>query len=237
MAVIPSVEKRTEEVSESDAGQVEIFSPSVSAADEPTAAPDEMEPEPAPVLVDFDALCAENQDVIGWLYCPDTPIHYPVVQTTDNEFYLHRLLDGRKNSAGTLFMDYRNAGDLSDWNSVIYGHNMINDSMFGSLTDFKRQEYFEEHPKMYLLTPERNFSITLLAGFTTAADDELYSTFTPSGEEQRRLVNKWLEASDFYAGIDPAEEDVFITLSTCSYEYDNARYVLVGVLRELGTAR
>ena len=50
-------------------------------------------------------------------------------------------------------------------------------------------------------------------------------------------MNKWLEASDFYAGIDPAEEDVFITLSTCSYEYDNARYVLVGVLRELGTAR
>ena len=89
-----------------------------------------------PIQVDFDVLSKENQDVIGWLYCPDTSINYPVVQAADNEYYLHRLLDDSKNAAGTLFMDYRNSADLSDWNSVIYGHNMKNGSMFGSLPDY-----------------------------------------------------------------------------------------------------
>ena len=109
-----------------------------------------------PIQVDFDALFAKSQDIIGWLYCPDTPINYPVVQAADNEYYLHRLLDDRNNSGGTLFVDYRNSSDLSDWNSIIYGHNMRNDSMFGSLTDYKSQSYFDAHPEIFLLTPERN---------------------------------------------------------------------------------
>lgn len=190
----------------------------------------------APIQVDFDALCGKYPDVAAWLYCPDSPINYPVVQSEDNAYYLHRLLDGRKNSAGTLFMDYRNSPDLSDWNCIIYGHNMTNDSMFGTLTDYKSQAYFEAHPEMYLLTPERSFAITLMAGFTAAANDELYSAFSPDESERERLVNDWLAASDFYAGITPDEGDRLITLSTCSYEYDNARYVLVGILQELRTA-
>ena len=182
------------------------------------------------IEVDFDILCAQNQDVVAWIYCPDTPINYPIVQTSDNEFYLNHLLNGSNNSAGTLFMDYRNAEDLSDWNSVIYGHNMKNDSMFGTLSNYKEQSYFESHPVIYLLTQEQNYKINVLAGFVTPAISELYSAFNPNEEEKASFIKSWLNASDFNSGICPALESRLITLSTCSYEYNDARYVLVGVL-------
>ena len=129
--------------------------------------------ETPPIRVDFDALREKNDDVVAWIYCPDTPINYPVVQAADNEAYLHRLLDGSKNSAGTLFMDFRNSSDFSDWNSVIYGHNMKNGSMFGTLMDYKTQSYFDAHPKVFLLTPEQDYVVKIVAGFVTPADAEI----------------------------------------------------------------
>lgn len=186
-----------------------------------------------PIEVDFDVLCKENQNVVGWLYCPDTPINYPVVQAADNDFYLHRLLDGSYNAAGSLFMDYRNSADFSDWNSVIYGHNMRYDSMFGTLPDYKAQSYFEAHPVIFLLTPEQNYKINLLAGFVTPANAGLYSAFNPSEGKRASFVEKWMNASDFDSASVPVPGCKFITLSTCSYEYSNARYVVVGILEEV----
>lgn len=190
-----------------------------------------------PLQVDFDALYAENQDVIAWLYCPDTPINYPVVQAADNDYYLRRLLDGSRNIAGTLFLDYRNTSDLSDWNCVIYGHNMNNGSMFGSLADYQSQSYFEAHPEIFLLTPEQNYVVELIAGYTTPANAALYTAFSPTESEKARFVESWLSASDFVSETVPAAEDHFITFSTCSHAYDNARYVLTGILRESGGNR
>ena len=215
MAVVPAPERTDAETPEPTAGETEVA---------------------APIQVDFDALRAENPDVIGWLYCPDTPINYPVVQGTDNAFYLHRRLDGSKNSAGTLFMDYRNADDGSEWNSVIYGHNMNNGSMFGTLTDYEAQAYFDAHPELYWLTPERNYVIQLAAGFTTAADAELYTAFCPEEAERAHMIETWLADSDFVSGIVPEPRDQLVTCSTCAYDYQNARYVLIGVLKELGKA-
>ena len=184
----------------------------------------------APIEVDFEALQTENPDVVAWIYCPDTPIHYPVVQGEDNEYYLHRLLDGKSNAAGTLFMDWRNEADFSHWNSVIYGHNMKNNTMFGTLTDYKKQAYFDAHPQMYLLTPDENYLINLVAGFVTPADGDVYNALYPEDEEKEQLIESWLKASNFDSGYEPSVEDQFITLSTCSYEYNNARYVLIGTL-------
>ena len=212
MAVVPSP-------------QPSVAEPQETLIHEPT--------ERAPICVDFDALLAANQDVVAWLYSPDTPINYPVAQAEDNAYYLHRLPDGRRNSAGTLFMDYRNAGDLTDWNSVIYGHNMNNDSMFGTLTDYSSQAYFEAHPKLYLLTPEKDYVIRVVAGFTVPADAELYTAFNPDEAEKTRLTENWLAASNFVSDTIPTAEDHLITLSTCAYQFEDARYVLVGVLEEL----
>ena len=180
-------------------------------------------PVSVPIQIDFDTLCNKNQDVVAWIYCPDTPINYPIVQASDNEYYLRRLLDGSYNTAGTLFIDYRNAADLSDWNSIIYGHNLKHEAMFGSLPNYEAQSYYEAHPQLFLLTPEHDYVIELLAGFTTSADDEIYNGFSADKDARTRLLQSWLNSSDFISNIEYTAEQQLITLSTCSYQYHTAR--------------
>lgn len=188
--------------------------------------------ETAPIAVDFDALWETNQDVVGWLYCEDTPINLPLVQAEDNDYYLHRLMDGTYNSAGTLFVDCRNAGDFSDKNTILYGHNMKNKEMFGTLSNYRGQSYYEAHPIMWLLTPEETFQVALIAGYVTASDSKIYS-FGLTEEDVSALVEESIKQSTFQSGFQAAQADRYVTLSTCSYEYDNARYVLIGCLRSL----
>ena len=88
-----------------------------------------------PAFIDFDNLYEMSENAVAWLYCPDTEINYVIAQADNNDYYLHRLLNGTDASGGTLFMDYRNSDDLSDWNTVIYGHNMKNGTMFAMLLD------------------------------------------------------------------------------------------------------
>lgn len=195
---------------------------------EPATAPQET----APITVDFEKLILECADKVAWIYSPDTQINYPIVQAGDNEKYLRTLPDGTWNIAGTLFLDYRNSGDFSDRNSIVYGHNMKNDSMFGTLPDYQEQEYYEAHPSLYLLTPTADYRIDVLAGYVTSTASLVY-TIPQNENEQNSLIQTALSSSDFVADVEVTATDRLITLSTCSYESDNARYVLVGVLKEL----
>ncbi len=205
-----------------------------SQPSEETISEEETEPkETAPIAVDFDAVLADCSDVVGWLYCPDTPINYPVVQAGDNDYYLRRLLDGTWNSSGSIFMDYRCPSDFSGWNSILYGHNMKNDSMFGTLQEYKEQEYYDAHPVLYLLTPEKDYKIELLGGYTTPGTAEDTYGLPDTQEGRDELVAKARQQSTFQTDTEVNAEERLITLSTCAYEYDNARYVLVGVLRPL----
>ncbi len=183
----------------------------------------------SPIEVDFDTLLKKNGDIVGWLYCEDTPINLPVVQSSDNDHYLRRLLDGSWNTAGTLFVDCLNAADFSDVNTVIYGHNMKNKTMFGTLSYYREQSYFEEHPVMWLLTPNGDYKVELAAGYVTPTTSDVYS-FDQSEEEVLATVRQAVEGSTFTSGIEISDGDRFLTLSTCSYEYNNARYVLIGRL-------
>lgn len=186
-------------------------------------------PDAAPITVDFAVLAKTNEDIIGWLYSEGTPINLPVVRSADNKDYLRRLVDGSQNSAGTLFVDYRNAGDFSDSNTVIYGHNMKNREMFGTLSQYRKQAYFDAHPVMWLLTPQGDYRVEPVAGYVTQADSEVYA-FSRSGDAVFATVQQAMEKSDFRTDTTIAPGDRFLTLSTCSYEYDNARYVLIGKL-------
>ena len=98
--------------------------------------------------VDHEKLAEMNGDYRCWIYNPGTQIDYPVVQSEDNSHYLKRMFNGDRNSAGTLFIDYRNLPDFQDPNSLIYGHHMRNNSMFGTLTDYYVEGYYEAHPFM-----------------------------------------------------------------------------------------
>ena len=184
------------------------------------------------ITVDFDALLNACPDVVGWIYSPGTSINYPIVQSDDNDYYLHRLLDGSYNKGGTLFIDYYNQPDFSDWNTFLYGHNMHDGSMFGTLDNYRQKGYYEEHPVMYLLTPEKNYVIELAAGCTIPADSSVYRLLN-TVEERDALVYELSRSSSFKANVELDENDKLITFSTCVYDYDNARYVVVGALKEI----
>lgn len=187
------------------------------------------------VTVDFEALVASNDDVVAWIRCEDTLMNYPVVQSGDNSYYLRRMLNGKYNIAGTIFMDYRNAADLSDLNTIIYGHNMKNGSMFGSLLNYRDQSYYEAHPTLELHTPAGEYQLHAIAGFTTPADSEVYRFFE-SNEELKAYLKWAVSKSNFTSARSLEDVDRIVTLSTCSYAYDDARYVLIGALEKGGSA-
>lgn len=188
--------------------------------------------ETAPIEVDFEVLAETNKDIVGWLYCEDTPINLPVVQAADNAYYLDRMFDRTGNGSGTLFVDFRNAGDFSDNNTIIYGHNMKNKKMFGTLPDYKKQEFFDEHPVMWLLTPSADYKIELVAGIVTPMLSDVYAFDLPD-EDVLATVRQAMADSTFTSDVEVELGDRFVTLSTCSYEFENARYVLIGRLTAL----
>lgn len=206
-------------------------------ADEPT-----QEPRPSPAgtvskedesiwpTVDFFSLQEINPDVVGWLYCPDTPINYPIVQGQDNEYYLHRLFDRTPNQAGSLFLDCRNALDFSDSHTIVYGHHRKDGIMFSSLVEYEDPAYYQAHPELFLLTPTGNYTITLFAGYVAAADENAWQLDFPSEAEYLAWLQAAQARSCFQGPVAPAEEDRIITLSTCSYAFAQARFVLLGIL-------
>lgn len=185
--------------------------------------------ESAPISVDFEILKQVNKDIVGWIYSEDTPINYPVVQGKDNEKYIHSLINGKSGSAGTLFMDYRNDENLNDKNTIIYGHNMKNLTMFGTIQKYRKQSYYDSHKTMYYLTPEKTYKLELLSGFTTSINSDIYDLKTLD----QKKINTLKKQSDFISQIEPNEKDKFLTLSTCAYDYDNARYLLIGILVDI----
>ena len=186
----------------------------------------------APISVDFEALREVNPYVVGWIYCPDTPISYPIVQTANNTDYLRRGLDGVYRHGGTIFLDYRLEGDFSDYNSIIYGHNLLDSSMFGTLERYKDQSYYESHPTLYLLTPEQDYRVDLIAGLSLDARSVLYRT-EHTFETYRDFLSSVLSQSNFQSGRTTEGITRTLTLSTCSYSYDDARYIVVGTLTPL----
>lgn len=185
--------------------------------------------ETPPLTVDFDVLQQESPDVIAWLYSSDTPINLPVVQGKDNDYYLYHMVNGSENALGTLFADYRNDGHFQDRNTIIYGHNIKNGSMFGTLCNYKKQEHYDEHPVMWLLTRDRNYKVELYAGYVTSSSSEAFG-FVQYDEETQALYETAIEQSTFKADVKFQPGDRIVTLSTCSYEFNDARYVLQGKL-------
>lgn len=185
--------------------------------------------------VNFDKLSTLNPDFSAWLFCPDTNINYPVVQGEDNTFYLKHLYDKEKNPSGTLFIDAHNGTDFRDRNTVIYGHNMKDGTMFSTLSQYKSQDYYDTHKVMYLLTPRGNYALTLFAGYVTAVDDDAWQIDFANDSEYMGWISKAASRSTFQASdVRISESDRVITLSTCDYKFENARYVVVGKLEYLG---
>lgn len=185
------------------------------------------------ITVDFETLQQTNADIVGWLYSPGTAINYPVVKGKDNAYYLTHSFEMKDNNCGCLFIDADNTKDYEDQNTIIHGHHMKNGSMFASLLQYQRQSYYNQHPVIYLLTPGENYEIDLFAGFTTSATSEVYQKNFTSDESFDKLYYECMRRTTFNTFVDITESSRIITLSTCDYSYDDARYVVMGALKEI----
>ena len=183
--------------------------------------------------VDFDGLKSVNSDVIGWIYVPDTEINYQIVHTSDNDYYLDHLVDRTQNPAGAIFLDTRNPSDFSDLHSIIYGHHMKNGSMFAALKGYKKQDFFDGHKTGYLITQDAAYSIDFFAGHVANVEENAWQLDFDDAADFDNWIKSLKEISAFKSDIEPQYGDRIFTLSTCSYEFDDARFVLSGKLTKI----
>lgn len=180
--------------------------------------------EPDYITVDFKTLQAKYPDVVGWLYCANTGLNYPIVQTAEEggEYYLYRDIDGSSNKNGTVFLDWQCSSNFTSQNNLVYGHNMKTGRMFAPIVKYRDQSFYDAHPYMYLYTPNQLYKVNLFAGMVTPHDSAVYSYSLSSDYIKECIAN-----STFKSSVGTPTGNI-LTLSTCTYDFDNARYVVMG---------
>ena len=168
-------------------------------------------------------------DAIGWLYIPDSSINYPIMQSDDNDYYLSHAYDGSYLKAGSVFLDHRCENRFMNPINIVYAHNMNNGSMFAGLLSFADSAYFGSHRYGWLATPENVYRVDFFSCARTDWHDELY--------DGSLSVTDWIPHIEHLSVVcremEYSENDRFISLSTCSYEFQNARTILTGKLVEM----
>lgn len=167
-------------------------------------------------------------DALGWLYIPNTAISYPVMQSDDNDYYLSHAYDGSYLKAGSVFLDYRCESRFMNPINIVYAHNMQNGSMFAGVLSFTDPSYLDSHRYGWLATPETVYRIDFFSCARADWHDELYNGSSPISEWIPRIYDKSVVSRE----MTYSDEDRFISLSTCSYEFQNARTILTGKLTE-----
>lgn len=182
-------------------------------------------------VVDWKALKKVNPDVQGWLYQKGTVINYPVVQGTDNDTYLHTRFDKQWSGGGTLFVDCRLEKDFKGFNSIIYGHHMKDGSMFRSIRGYTKEDgYYDKHKTLELATPHGNYHLVVFSAFITKATDEDTYKMTYDEAEKQAYIDQAWERSELPItknSVDVTKNDRLVTLSTCAYDYEEARYIVM----------
>ncbi len=202
----------------------------------PDVTPDPGQPETpvrseVPIQVDWDLLREKNSDIVGWLYDAGN-ISYPVMQTSDNSYYLHRGWDKQPNTAGSLFADTNVSVGATYSNFLIYGHNMKDGSMFAPIMKYVDQSYYSDHPTMYYLTPWQNYRVELIAAHIVESTLNNFPTYFASDSEYQNYLDNITSHSFFRTNARVTTEYQLITLSTCDYSsgYSDPRFLLHGML-------
>jgi sortase B len=178
-------------------------------------------------LLNFTPLQTANPDIAAWLTLDDTDIDYPVVQGKDNSYYLTRTAEKKNSKNGAIFLDYRANPDFSDFSSVLYGHHMKSGKMFAGLVKFKDKAFFDSHTTGTLYTPGKTYRLEIFAAAVTKPDSDYYNYAFVSPSERESHLRMIGETAKLYRDIGATEQDKILTLSTCSYEYKDARTVVL----------
>lgn len=210
--------------------------PAAEVTESPTEAPEPVWV-PAPVeeedanfatlaTIDLKALREINPDVVGWIYIPNSYINYPLMQGADNQFYLEHTWEGNANPYGSIFLEHRNSPDLTDFNTIIYGHNMRNGSMFAGLSNYAYQWHWAWNRYVYIVTDSGILRYEIFSSYFADVDSTTYGLSFNQPETRENFIAHALENSQIETGITPAITDRIITLSTCTgLGYESRRVV------------
>ena len=187
------------------------------------------------VTIDFTTLQEKNQDIYAWISVPGTKIDYPVLQSpTDDSYYLEHTSEKAKGLPGAIYTEKINSKEFDDYNTVIYGHNMKNGSMFAGLHDFEDKKFFEENTVIQVQTPDKLLTYTIFAAYKTD-DTHIMRTYDFTDEKVRKdyLKNIYEIRSigcNVNTELEVTADDTIITLETCIAGDYHGRYVVQGVL-------
>lgn len=167
-------------------------------------------------------------DVVGWLILDNTNINNVYVKSKDNKDYVRSDLNGKHLTAGTLFLDMFSCTDFSKFNTLIYGHNMRNGTMFGDLDKFETYKYFKNHPSGTICLPGATYHLDPFCFLVVKATDPIiYNCNIETVEEQQAFINYAKTNARCWRDVGVKPGDKIVTLSTCSYEFDGARCILL----------
>ena len=188
------------------------------------------------VLIDFDSLTAINEDVVGWIRFDDLeelPIDYPILYSGDNSTYLRTDLYMQSVTAGSIFIEGLNSPYFDDYHTIIYGHNMRNETMFGTLKKYRLEEgFWEDHQYFTIYTQEKAMRFQIFSYEHVAADSTIYTVGFSPGDTYQEFIDTLVEGSMYDTGIVPDVEDRIVTLSTCTSAGDDYRFVIHAVCVE-----
>ncbi|MDW7658835.1 MAG: class B sortase [Bacillota bacterium] len=180
-------------------------------------------------------LHADNADIIGWIRIPGTNIDYPVVLGDDNRYYLDRNINRTQSRNGSIFMDYRNHAILDQKNTILYGHHTRDHTMFTDLMNYKKQLFFKENALIEYYTLERKTVWLIFSAYVTDTKFYYIQTIFPTDESFDPFLEKIKNRSKYFRPTDLTPQDQILTLSTCTYEFDDARFVVHAVLLDSGS--
>ena len=195
----------------------------------------ELKTDSVEIPIDFTSLQAQNPDVYAWITVPGTNIDYPILQSaTDNSYYLDHTLDGTESPEGSLFTENYNSKDFEDPNTVIYGHNMKNGSMFQNLHNYQDREFFNNNRDVTIYTPDAIRHYKIFAAYLYDNRHILESFDFSDPWVYKQYLVQIFSIRDMNSCIDTdtkvGVEDKIITLSTCYGTQHDVRYLVQAVL-------
>ena len=177
-----------------------------------------------------DNLFEKNIDYRGWIKIDNTNINYPILQGQDNEEYLYKDINNEYIVSGSIFMNYLNNG-FDDQNTVLFGHNMKNGTMFANLKKYKEEDFFYNNNYIEIeLSNGQYLKYKVFSVYITDINDNYTKTSFEDKDEYKEFLERIKNKSIYKSDISVNENDKIITLSTCSYEFDDARLVVTGKL-------
>ena len=165
---------------------------------------------------DFDYLRSVNSQVIGWIQIPGTKINYPIVQGTDNDYYLNHTFSGEENSCGAIFMDAGIDEQFSDKNPIIHGHNLKSGAMFSRLNRYSRRAFWDANRYIYITTPDGLYIYEVFSAYEIPPGVDIYFFGFGENQEFQDYLDRVTSYSIYDAGIEVTSADDIVTLSTCA---------------------